>query len=114
MSLEQTLLAIKREYSKDEKFKLFVRHLDNVENELRLERQKATDLMKINVKQQELIDKLKDELDLFKVVKGTPGFVKAKKHEEMVQKKVEFEKLYFALYWEHKELKEKIENNGNL
>lgn len=121
MSLENTLLAIKREYSKDEKFKLFLKHLDNVENELRIERKKNTNFLKKTKELEALIESLQEEikflqetLDEYKGTGDQKKFVNMKAHNKIIKKKEEFEKLFWDLYHEHKKLKEELLNQNKI
>lgn len=107
MSLESTILAIRREYSHDEKFKLWLQHVNKVEDELRIERRKNTELIKRvaelenNPETQRLraeIKKITAELEDAEQSLAGKGWVRKKTHDRLMKKKVQYEKLYWELW----------------
>lgn len=118
MSFEETIiLSLRREYQKDEKFRFLLKHLDNVENELRDERKKHTEVIKKCVELQAEVEPLKEKIkELEKMIETYQKdpdnfpirFIKVKTYEKMRKKKEQVEKRMYELVWELKELKEKL------
>lgn len=125
MSLQETILSIKREFTGVEKYRLFLLHLDNVENELReLQKLYNVALKTLNENSKLLrelnrtietrngeIALLKESLDEYQShPENNPiRFVKIKTHNRMIEKSRLFESRFWDVCRENKELKEKLE-----
>lgn len=111
MSFEDNiLLSIRREFSKNEKYRLFLKHLDTVEESLRKERQAHTDLIKKNAELKKehkaLKQKLQDmqaELSEYKATEQSKKFVRMAAYKKLDSTKTMWE----TRFWEiHRELQE--------
>lgn len=114
---ENILLSIKREYSGDEKFRYLLRHLDNVENEVRNKDKKITELLKAKLERDVIFEKLQKQIEDLKFTlseytaeKGDPKFVSIKSHDKLIKKAKDWENKFFERHWEIKDLKEKLES----
>lgn len=115
MSLEQTILKIRREYSGQEKYRLFLKHLDNIESELREERKKATKLIADNTTMKKekgaLVDELNQlraELSEYKATQPDKKFVRMSCYKKLEGSKAEWEKLFWELHKELQQLKQQL------
>lgn len=106
MALDETLLKIKREFSRDEKYRLLISHYNQVDDSLAAEIKRGNELLK---KVKELEKKVKDLEQENKDFKS--GSVTIKAHNKMAAKKAEWEKRFWDLNTELRELKEKYESD---
>lgn len=124
MSFEENiLLSIRREFSKNEKYRLFLKHLDNVETKLREERKRHTELMQSNaalkkefkaVKEQ--IKTLELELGEYKATEADKKFVRMKSYKKLDQTKTMWETRFWEIHRQLQELKSTIispQNDSN-
>jgi uncharacterized protein YhaN len=138
MSLEETLLSIRREFSKNEKYRLFLQHLDQVEISLAQERNKNLDLLKEKeklkneilvltkdkVKINEEEDILKRQIEnLKKQIKALNTKIQALEHDDegnakyvkkdLFEKQVAQTRIYHDLYWKLKKEQDQLLNQKN-
>lgn len=120
---DRILLQIRREFSKNEKYRLFLCHLDHLERDLALERKKNTNLLKEREPlRDELLDLKTHIKDLqFKVIELEgelftytskdllPNFVKAKTHSKLLQTKGALERSFWEKHAECETLKRELE-----
>lgn len=105
MSLDETLLAIKREYSKDEKFKLFLQHLDKVELILSQERTKVLKLLREKQELEKQIESLTEEVGEYKG--GDPKkYITVKAFVKQQKKTNLWEKSFWELHKKYESLKQ--------
>jgi len=105
MSLDNTLLAIRREFSKDEKYKIFLRHLDNIEIELQKERKQNTELLKQNQSLKSLVEELECELSEYSNNNAKKNFVRLKTHERLQKDRTAWKERFWEQNTELNELK---------
>ena len=107
------LLQIRREFSKNEKYRLFLRHLDNTEAALAVERKKYTELLKAGpAGQQEIVllraqvAELQEQLGCYKGSEGQKKhqYVPLKTHNKAIKKSKEFQDMYWELHHKYQEL----------
>lgn len=126
MSLDNTILKIRREYSGNEKYRLFLKHLDNVESELKQERLRLTDrlkelegckqknaeLKKDNATLRYQVEQLTAELGEYKATEQDKKFVRMKAYKRLDQSKTMWETRFWELHRQFEELKQsKLHNN---
>ena len=117
---ENILLKIRRQFSGQEKYRLFLQQLDRLESENREWSKKYTDLLK---KHTETVQKLQDlkqlrpqlekviaELSEYKATDTDKKFVRKKALMLMENEKIAWEMRYWELHRELQKLKEA--NNG--
>lgn len=111
MAFDETLLAIKRAFSKDEKYKLFLQYVNNLEDEIAREIKRSKELL-LKTKTQTLRvqelehenAKLKNELNEYSTT-DMKKYIKRTKHEKMLFTKAMWEKRFWEVNAELNKLK---------
>lgn len=94
MSFEDNiLLKLRRQFSGQEKYRLFLQQLDRLETELAAERKLNTELMKANQTVKELQEQLSEYTET-----RPKTCVTLKKHEKLRKEKDKYLALYIELY----------------
>lgn len=109
MSFDDTiLLKLRREFSGQEKYRLFLHQLNRLEDELKQERKLNTELMK----QLGTVKELQAQLDEYNAQKIGKTCVKMKTYEKCLTQKKEWEDRYWEL---HRSINSNIspQNNSN-
>lgn len=106
MALNETLLKIKREFSREEKYRMLIAHYNQVEDSLAAEIKKGNELLKKTKELEKRIKELEAENRDFRA-----GGVSLKAHTKLATKKAEWENRFWDQNRELKELKEKYESD---
>ncbi len=117
---DNILLSIRREFSGQEKYKLFLQQLDRIETELRNNRKAYTDLLKVHVPmKQELKDlrkKFEDvqlELGEYKATDTDKKFIRKTAYRRLEMDKLMWETRFWELHRELQKLKEQVNPINN-
>lgn len=106
MSYDETiLLKIRREFSGNEKYRLFLKHLDNVELELKKERERATTLIKENSGLKAKLVEAEAVLDEYTTKGVGKTCVRMKTFNKLQRTKEMYEKRFWEVWNELQELK---------
>lgn len=116
MSFEENIiLKIRREFSGNEKYRLFLKHLDDVEDQLRKERQKYTDLLKTHQETKEKLKELRKqfdpinaELSEYKATEVDKKFVRMAAYKRLDQTKTMWETRFWEIHKELQKFKEQV------
>lgn len=116
MEDQEILLRIRREFSKNEKYRYLLKYLDDVELDRARERKLNTDLIKENFdlvrEKNELSQKLSELQKQYKKLetKQSRGeFISPERHAQVCKERSEFEKKYHNQVRENIELQHQIE-----
>lgn len=112
MSLDSLILSIRREFSRDEKYRLFLKHLDDIENNLREERKRTTDLLrentelnKENKRMKELLKTQTAELSEYKATQPDKKFIRMSCYKKLEGEKADWVRRFWELHNELQQLK---------
>lgn len=97
---DNILLKLRREFSGQEKYRLFLQQLNRLEEELKQERKLNTELMK----QLAIVKDLQAEIDEYTGKGIGKTCVKMKTHEKAIKEKKKWEALYIETYHKLQEL----------
>lgn len=109
---KEILLSIKRQFTGQEKYRLFLKYLDDTETALRNERQKHTELMQSNAvlkkefkALQEKIKKLEVELAEYTTGGDDKKFVRMSGYKKLDRAKTMWEQRFWEVHTELQQLK---------
>lgn len=106
---DNILLKLRREFSGQEKYRLFLQQLDRLETQLKNERKLNTELMK----QLGTVKELQDQLDEYNLKNIGKTCVKMKTYEKLLRQKKEWEDRFWELHKQLEELKQSIQSPQN-
>jgi hypothetical protein len=124
MESGEILLRIRRKFSRSEKFKLVLKELEQLQEQLAAERKAHTELLKekqlllqqINDLNNKLADREK-KLKKFEILQSQNHFISSATHDQACKDRNEYRKKYIAQVEANIDLQHKInklQQNGNL